>query len=143
MKYPKIDSAHIWEKKHLNRFMVSMISFGFMMAFVIFIGKKIQIGIPIQILIALLPVVPFFLAMSAYFQNFKTMDEMWKKIQTEALIRTAIITIGLSLSLGMMQVMNIIDSFSIFYLLPFMMLTWSMCFAYFHVKYNGIESLEE
>ena len=143
MKYQKIDSPYIWKKKYLNRFMAGMIGFGIMMPFVIFIGKKVQTGIPLQILIALLPVIPLFLAMSAYIKNFRNMDEMWKKIHTEALITTAIITIGLSFSLGMIQVMNIIGPFSIFYLFPFMMVTWSLCFAYFHVKYNGIENHEE
>lgn len=128
MKYEKID--FIWKKQHLRRFIAGMVGYGFMLPFTIFIGKKVEAGAFVHIIIALLPVIPFLLAMSAYIANMKTMDEMWRKIQTDALIMTALITIAFSFSLGMLQVMNIVQSFSIFFLFPFMMVVWVICFAY-------------
>jgi hypothetical protein len=143
MKYQKIDSSYVWKKKYLKRFIAGMIGFGFMMPFVIFIGKKVEANVGIHALIALLPVIPFILAMSAFLQNIKTMDEFWKKIMSEALIYTAIITMTASFAFGMLQVMNVVESFSIFYIFPFMMMLWTFCFAYFHIKYNGLSEHEE
>ncbi|HFB64744.1 MAG TPA: hypothetical protein ENJ60_04305 [Aeromonadales bacterium] len=128
MKYKKLD--YIWQKKYLKRFIAGMVGYGFMLPLTIFIGKKVVAGNFIMILIALLPVIPFLLAMSAYLANMKTMDEMWRKIQSDALIMTALITITFSFSLGMLQVMNILQNFSIFYVFPFMFVIWALCFAY-------------
>ncbi len=143
MNYPKIDSSYVWKKKYLNRFIAGMIGFGLMMPFVIFIGKKVDANVYVHALIALLPVIPFIVAMSAFLQNIKTMDELWKKIMSEALIYTAIITMTVSFCFGMLQVMNVVNSFSVFYVFPFMMMLWTFCFAYFHVKYNGLPEHEE
>lgn len=134
MKYQKIDSTHIWKKQHLRRFIAGMVGYGLMLPFTIIIGKKVEAGLPLQILIALLPVIPFLLAMSAYIANIKTMDEMWKKIQTDALIMTAMISIAFSFSIGMLQVMNVMQNFSIIYLFPFMMVVWTFCFSYLIAK---------
>jgi len=141
MKYEKID--FIWKKQYLKRFALGMISFGIMMAFTLFIGKKIEGGIWVNVIIAMLPVIPFIIAMSAYITNIKTMDEMWKKIQSDALIMTALITIVLCLSFGMLQVMNVIGTFSIFYVFMLISIIWSFCFAYTAYKVNGLEEHEE
>lgn len=143
MKYQEIDSSYVWKKKYLKRFIVGMIGFGLMMPFVIFIGKKVEANMVVHAMIALLPVIPFILAMSAFLQNIKTMDELWKKIMSEALIYTAIITMTISFAFGMLQVMNVVNSFSVFYVFPFMMLLWTFSFAYFHIKYNGLPEHEK
>ena len=143
MKYEKVESTYVWKKRYLKRFIAGMIGFGFMMPFVIFIGKKVEANIGLQIVIALLPVIPFIVAMSAFLQNIKTMDEMWKLIMTEALIYTAILTMIISFSFGMLQVMGLVGSFSVFYVFPVMMVIWTFCFAYFHIKYNGLQVNEK
>jgi len=132
MKYEKID--FFWKKKYLIRFIAGMVGYGFMLPFAIFISKKIQAGILIKILLALLPVIPFLLAMYAYIANMKTMDEMWRKIQIDALIITTMITIAASFSMGMLQVMNVMKTFSVFYLFPFMMMVWLFSFSYLIAK---------
>ncbi|MCF6287765.1 MAG: hypothetical protein L3J53_00825 [Proteobacteria bacterium] len=143
MKYPKIDSTYIWKKQHLRKYIAGVIGFSLLMPFVIFIGKKTEVGIPLKIIIALLPAIPFFLAMSAFLKNIKSMDELWKKIMSDALIMTAIITIGLSFSLGMLQVVDILEPFSVLYIYIFMMIVWPCSFAYFHIRYNGLPTHEE
>lgn len=130
MKYKKIDSTFIWEKRYLKRFIAGIVGYGFMLPVTIFLGKNIEAVLVVQIIFALLPVIPFLLAMSAYIANFKTMDEMWKKIQTQALLMTSMITIAISLSLGMLQVVGVLKLFSVFFLFPFMMVVWMICFAY-------------
>jgi len=52
-------------KKHLNRFIAGMVGYGFMLPFTIFIGKKVEAGNLIMVVIALFAVIPFLLAMSA------------------------------------------------------------------------------
>jgi hypothetical protein len=134
MKYQKIAATHIWKKKHLTQFIAGIVGYGFMLPITIFIGKKIEVGLFVQTLFALLPVLPFLFAMYAYIVNFKTMDEMWRNIQSQALIITAMVTIAFSFSLGMLQVMNIIPLFSIFYLFPFMTVIWLISFSYLITK---------
>jgi len=134
MKIQKIESTTIWKQQHLKRFIAGMVGYGFMMPLTIFIGKRIEAGILVQIVFALLPVIPFLLAMSAYLANMKTMDEMWRKVQADALIMTALITLAFSFSFGMLQVMGIVQTFSVFYLFPFMVVIWSVSFFYLIVK---------
>lgn len=143
MKYPQLDSKLAWKRQHKIKFFTGMFGFGIMMSFSLFFEKKIDAGIFIDAIIALLPVIPFLWSLSAFLENLKTMDELWKKIHSDSLIMTALITIVFSLSFGMLQIMNVIQTFSIFYLFPFMSVIWSICFAYLNVKYNGIEENEE
>lgn len=141
MKYEKID--YIWQKKHLRKFVLGMTTFGLMIALTIVIGKKIEAGIFVNVIMAMLPVIPFVIAMSAYIDNIKSMDEMWKKIQSDALIMTALITIIFCLSFGMLQVMNVIDTFSIFYVFILIVIIWSFSFAYVAYKINGLKENEK
>ncbi len=134
MKYEKIGSSFIWEKRYLKRFIAGVVGYGLMFPVTIFLGKNTETVLAVQIIFALLPVIPFLLAMSAYIANFKTMDEMWKKIQTEALLMTAMITIAISFSLGMLQVVGVMKLFSVFFLFPFMMVIWLICFSYLMAK---------
>ena len=143
MRYQKIDSTHIWKKQHLRRFIAGMIGFGLMMPFTIFIGKKIEAGLFVDVIIATLPVIPFLIAISAFLANIKTMDKMWRKIHSDALIMTALITIAFSFSFGMLQILDVIGRFSIFYIFTFMVIVWSFCFAYVIYKVNGLEEHEE
>lgn len=137
MKYLKIDASHVWDKKHLRQYVIGMIGFGLFIPLVVFIGKHTQAHLSVKIMIAASPVFPFIIAMRAFLNNLKTMDELWRKIQADALIVTAILTMVFIIAFGMLQIVNIIPLFSVFYLFPIMMITWSFSFAYFYLKYNG------
>ena len=143
MKYQEMGSINLWKRTHLKKFLLGMAGFGLMMAFSIFVGKQIESHLIVKIIIALLPIIPFIIALTAFIANIKVMDEMWKKIQSDALIMTALITLVFSLSIGMLQVMNLIGVFSIFYLFMLIMIVWSFCFAYVTHKVNGEQELEE
>lgn len=139
MKYPKAEVNHVWNKKLLRQYIFGMIGFAVFMFIALFFFKKTQTHITVQIIMALSPVVPFLVAMNAFLKNFKNMDELWQKIFADALIMTAIITMAFSMALGMLQVFTIISNFSIFYVFPFMMVTWSFSFAFYHIKINGLD----
>jgi hypothetical protein len=134
MKYHNSDTQYFWKKNYLNKYMIGIMGFSLMMPITIFLGNKVEAGMLTQVLFALLPVMPFIFAMYVFFANMKVMDEMWRKAHGDALIVTTFLTIALSLSLGMLQVMNVFQSISILYIFMFMIITWPMCLFYLVVK---------
>jgi hypothetical protein len=134
MKYQKADTKYFWKKNYLNRYLLGIVGFSLMMPVTFFLGKKADVTMVSQVVFALLPVIPFIYAMYAFFANMKIMDEMWRKAHGDALIMTAFLTIALSFSFGMLQVMNVVQSFSALYIFMFMIITWPMCLFYLVVK---------
>jgi hypothetical protein len=116
--------------------MAGIVGFSLMMPISILVGKKIESGMLVQVVFALLPVIPFIFAMYAFFDNMKIMDEMWGKAHGDALVMTTFITIALSFGLGMLQVMNVVQSFPILYIFMFMIVTWPICLFYLVVKHK-------
>lgn len=143
MKCPQVQATHVWSKKLLRQYIFGIIGFAVLMFIAIFFFKNTHAHIIVKIIMALSPVVPFLVAMNAFVKNFKSMDELYQKIFADALIMTAIITMALSMILGMFQIFEIIANFSIFYLFPFMMVTWSFSFAYYHIKINGLNTVDD
>ena len=73
---------------------------------------------------AIIPLVPLFLALAETFRSVRAMDELQRRIHTEALLFSLLGTIAIVLTVGLLQIMAGIPLFGVFFLFV------PICFLY-------------
>lgn len=78
------------------------------------------------VLVALLPVIPFVLAMTAVVGQVREQDELKKRIHLEAVLITALLTGGLTFSYGLLEASGLVPALPFIVIAPFMIMVWGV-----------------
>lgn len=111
------------------KFGTYMVIFSSSLSVAFFLHNKVELPIFWKGLIGLLPAIPFSLAMIELARFIRNDDEMFKKIISDAILVTFMITLVCCIALGTLQMLSVLPVFSVFYLFIAMSLLFSFSYA--------------
>jgi len=90
----------------------------------------------LTIVLALLPLAPAMIAVRAYLDYFRALDEFQRRVQTEALVVTlAVVTLG-AFSYGFLEEWAGFPHVPLFWVFPAVMLTWTVAQIALRARYK-------
>ncbi|WP_154222461.1 hypothetical protein [Marinicella rhabdoformis] len=119
-----------------NKFKFYAISSMMLVQLIVFMGKASGLNVYLKILIALVPAIPFVLALYSLASMIKNDDELSTKIITDALSLTFCITITWALIAGLLQFMNVLPTYNFIVVFALIVGTFSISFLIISQKYK-------
>ncbi|MCA9919658.1 MAG: hypothetical protein KC445_16990 [Anaerolineales bacterium] len=119
-----------WEKRYLIRFILGMVGYSILLPLSIIVAQRESVERPwLAVLVALLPVAPFLNAMTAVLHNVRSQDELFRKIQLEAVLVTALLVGALTFSYGLLEASELVPPLPTVFIAPCMIAVWGIANA--------------
>lgn len=116
-----------WQNKYLFRFVSGMAGYAVLIGLLLMLLDKGRLTNGwVAFLVALLPIFPFFNAVTAIIQNMQSQDEMQQRIQLESVMITALLTAGSTLCYGLLEATELVPHIPLFFIAPFMIFVWGI-----------------
>ncbi|MFZ1398520.1 MAG: hypothetical protein WAS33_16570, partial [Candidatus Promineifilaceae bacterium] len=90
----------------------------------------------VAILVVLMPVIPFLNAMTAVLQNVRSQDELFRRIQLEAVLVTALLVGALTFSYGLLEITELVPPFPTVFIAPLMITVWGIANVVISRRYS-------
>lgn len=122
--------------KYGKRFIVGMVVYIILLPVSLFLlqseflsERETAVSTIAAVLVALLPVVPFLLVMTAVVGQIRERDELKKRIHLEAVLITTFLTGGLTFSYGLLEASGLVPDLPFIIIAPFMIMVWGVANA--------------
>ncbi|WP_420628588.1 hypothetical protein [Candidatus Leptofilum sp.] len=116
-----------WQRKYLVRFIIGMAGYSILLPISLIVVGGGRVQQPwLAILIALLPIAPFLIAMTATVQNVRHQDEMQHRIHLEAILVTTLLTGAITFSYGLLEALELVPALPTVLIAPFMIVVWGI-----------------
>ena len=115
--------------RHLVRFLAGMIGYSVLLPLSLIALSNAQSDGPAAIVVAVLPVVPLFLALSGILGAMRALDELQRRIQLEAVVIAGLLTAFVTFTYGLMEASELAPEISMIWVLPFMVIVWGIAAA--------------
>jgi hypothetical protein len=112
------------------RFIAGMVGYAILLpASILVLGRAQLSGTFVAVVIALLPVLPFLLAMSAVVSHVRQQDELQRRIHLEAVVIAALLTGAVTFSYGLLEANDLVPHLSLTWIAPLMIAIWGVAAA--------------
>ncbi|MCA9897631.1 MAG: hypothetical protein KC433_05540 [Anaerolineales bacterium] len=126
-----------WERRHLIRFILGMVGYSILLPLSIIVVRNGRVEQPwLAVMVALLPVAPFLNAMTAVLHNVRSQDEMFRRIQLEAVLVTALLVGALTFSYGLLEASELVPPLPTIFIAPFMITVWGIANTVISRRYS-------
>lgn len=126
-----------WERRYLIRFILGMAGYSILLPLSLIVADSERAGQPwLAVLVALMPVAPFLLAMTAVLHNVRSQDELQRRIHLEAILVTTLLTGAITFSYGLLQASELVPPLPTFLIAPFMITVWGIANQLISRRYN-------
>ncbi len=123
----------------MRRYDASMIAWSLVVAATMIASSVLirtcEMPVVVKLLTALTPVVPFVFVLLMMVRAARHLDEMWSRVQAEALAGTVILTAIGSFVWGQLQKAGFVEAADVSLLWPVMALLYGACFALARRRY--------
>ncbi|HNO94939.1 MAG TPA: hypothetical protein PKJ84_12260, partial [Anaerolineales bacterium] len=122
------------QKRYYKEFFIAIGGYVVILIGSISIIKYITLPQPAQVLIAILPMVPIIFIIIAIMRGMRDSDELQQKIQSYAIMFSAVATGLITFSYGLLENVGF-PPFPTIWVLPMMFMFWGFSLSYFWKKY--------
>ena len=123
------------QKRYYKEFFIAIGGYVVILIGSISIIKYITLPQPAQVLIAILPMVPIIFIIIAIMRGMRDSDELQQKIQSYAIMFSAVATGLITFSYGLLENVGF-PPFPTIWVLPMMFMFWGFSLSYFWKKYQ-------
>lgn len=124
-----------WNKRYLIQFWGGMIGYLILLPASLFLlGMEVVVGNG-RYLIAVLPVLPFAVAMHATVSNIRKLDELQRQIHFEAVVIALLLTGGITFTYGLLESNKLVPHLPAVLIAPIMIALWGIALAFVRRKY--------
>ncbi len=124
------------EKRNFIQFVAGMTGYSILLGVSMSVIDSGNIEPIWQYMFALLPLLPFSVALSAIISTVRNMDELQKQIQLEAILYAALITGAIATCLGLLEANELIAHLPIIWIPAAMILIWGTASALIARRYG-------
>lgn len=126
-----------WKRRYLIRFISSMVGYSILLPLSLVVVGGGRVEQPwVAILVVLMPVIPFLNAMTAVLQNVRSQDELFRRIQLEAVLVTALLVGALTFSYGLLEITELVPPFPTVFIAPLMITVWGIANVVISRRYS-------
>ncbi|MEZ4594692.1 MAG: hypothetical protein R3D55_26635 [Chloroflexota bacterium] len=126
-----------WERRYLVRFILGMAGYSILLPLSLIVADSQRAVQPwLAVLVALMPVAPFLLAMTAVLHNVRSQDELQRRIHLEAVLVTTLLTGAVTFSYGLLEASELVPPLPTFLIAPFMIAVWGIANQVISRRYN-------
>ncbi|HXF85469.1 MAG TPA: hypothetical protein VNK49_08770 [Anaerolineales bacterium] len=122
-------------KRYYREFSLSMGAYVIALILTTSLLERLELSKPLQIALALVPVVPIIFVLIAILRAMRDSDELMQRIQLQAVTFSAIATGLITFSYGFLENVGFPD-FPIIWVLPMMFALWGLSLGYFNTRYQ-------
>ncbi len=126
-----------WNKRYLTRFILGMTGYSILLPLSLIVADGGNIEQPwLAALVALMPIAPFLLAMTAVLQNMRHQDELQQQIDLQAALVVLLLTGAISFSYGLLEASELVPPLPTVFIAPFMIAVWGIAKLVISRRYN-------
>lgn len=116
-------------RKTVVQFMVGMVGYAALLVASIWILDRVQLAVPLAVVVALLPVVPFLWVLAAVVGGVRRQDELQQRIHLEAVVVAALLTAAITFSYGLLEANGLVPHLPLVWIAPLMIALWGVAAA--------------
>jgi ABC-type cobalamin transport system permease subunit len=121
--------------RYYREFFISMGAYVIAVIITSFLLARMELSKPVQIVLALVPVIPTLFVIIAILRMMRDSDELFQKIQLQAVTLSAITTGLITFAYGFLENVGF-PPFPTLWVLPIMFAMWGISLGYFIRKYQ-------
>lgn len=122
-------------KRYYREFTLSMGAYVLVLILTTSLLERLELSKPLQIALALVPVIPIVFVLAAILRAMRDSDELIQRIQLQAVTFSAIATGLITFGYGFLENVGFPD-FPIIWVLPMMFALWGLSLGYFNKRYQ-------
>ncbi|WKZ34638.1 MAG: hypothetical protein QY332_13540 [Anaerolineales bacterium] len=122
-------------KRYYREFFISMGTYVIAVILTSYLLERLELSKPMQIFLALIPVIPVLFVIIAILRALRDSDELFQKIQLQAVVLSAITTGLITFTYGFLENIGF-PHFPTIWVLPIMFALWGISLGYFIRKYQ-------
>ncbi|MBV6397219.1 MAG: hypothetical protein HFACDABA_02827 [Anaerolineales bacterium] len=122
-------------KRYYKEFWIAMGAYVIVVVAAAFALKDMELSRPMQVIVALLPVIPIVFVVKAILRVARDSDELIQRIQFQAVMFSAITTGMLTFAYGFLENIGF-PHFPAIWTFPIMLFLWGAAFGYFNQRYQ-------
>ncbi len=122
-------------KRYYREFFISMGAYVIAVIVTSSLLARMEVSKPVQIVLALVPVIPTLFVIIAILRMMRDSDELFQKIQLQAVTLSAITTGLITFAYGFLENVGF-PPFPTLWVLPIMFAMWGISLGYFIRKYQ-------
>ncbi len=122
-------------KRYYKEFFISMGMYVIAVILTSSLLERLDLSKPAQIILALIPVIPTIFVIIAILRVLRDSDELFQKIQLQAIVLSAITTGLITFAYGFLENVGF-PHFPTLWVLPIMFALWGISLGYFIRKYQ-------